>query len=92
MKREEVDSSSNIRCFCAQSPLLARWGVDSSGVVFLHIKVYKQKRLYTEVIAHAGASLRVRCRDCFRWTVINVKHTPHVAFAELPKAIPTHYG
>lgn len=90
MKREEVDSSNNIRCYCSHSPLLAKWGLDSDGVVFLHIKVYKQKKLYTEVIAHAGAALRVRCRECFRWTVINIRREPKAQFADLPETIPTH--
>lgn len=86
---KEVQSSLDIRCFCSRSPLLAKWGRTSDDRTFVHIKVYKQKRLYAEVVVESGNKIRVRCRNCFRWTTINVKKKPEAEVTELPENIPT---
>lgn len=85
----EVDSTKEIRCHCSRSPLLAKWGQMQDGNVFLHIKVYKQRKLYAEVIVESGNVIRVRCRDCLRWTAITVKREPIATTSELPRKIPT---
>jgi hypothetical protein len=55
-----------LHCFCARKPLLAYYGVDEQGRVYVHIKVYKQARIYGETL-HYGGELKIRCRECFRW-------------------------
>jgi hypothetical protein len=55
-----------LRCFCRGTPLLATYGVDENGKRFVHVKVYKQNRLYAELIFDAGVA-RIRCRNCLRW-------------------------
>lgn len=34
--------------------------------MYVHIKVYKGKRVFAEVISHTG-DLQLRCRECLRW-------------------------
>ena len=45
-------------------------GHDSAGT-FLHVKVYKQARIYAEMIAYSGI-VKVRCRECLRWHVVTI--------------------
>lgn len=66
-----IDEKGEIRCFCSRSPLLAVFGVGRGGSPFIHIKVWKQNRLYAELVfsgKHAEAS--IKCRDCYRWYTI----------------------
>lgn len=55
-----------LRCFCAPKPLLAMYGVDESGRLYVHIRIYKQGKIYGEVY-HTGGVVEIRCRNCFRW-------------------------
>lgn len=55
-----------MRCFCASKPLLAMYGIDERGKLYIHVKIYKQKRIYGEIVATGGEVL-IRCRDCFRF-------------------------
>lgn len=65
------DLGLELRCYCSSRPLLARCGRDPvTGEPWVHVKTWKQKRLYTEVIA-TGGTVRIRCRECLRW--MNVK-------------------
>lgn len=55
-----------MRCFCTRRPLLATYSV-KDGEPYLHIKVYKQSRLYGEVfIQGIGSQIKIRCRECLR--------------------------
>jgi hypothetical protein len=55
-----------LRCFCRGEPLLATYGIDSSGVLFVHVKIYKQQRIYGELVFEGGV-VKLRCRNCLRW-------------------------
>ena len=55
-----------LRCFCRGEPLLATYGVDGRGALFVHVKIYKQNRLYGELVFEAGI-VKIRCRNCLRW-------------------------
>lgn len=55
-----------LSCFCARKPLLAFYGIDDRGRVFVHVKVYKQNRIYGETL-HYDGEIHIRCRECFRW-------------------------
>lgn len=61
-----------VRCVCSKRPLLGVGGRDDDGNPFFHIKVFKQARVYGEVIVTAG-SARVRCRECRRWFTVNLR-------------------
>lgn len=55
-----------LRCFCRGEPLLATFGVDSKGELFVHVKIYKQNRIYGELVFEGGV-VKIRCRNCLRW-------------------------
>lgn len=55
-----------LRCFCAGEPLLATYGVDKHGKLFVHVKIWKQKRIYGELVFEGGL-VKIRCRNCLRW-------------------------
>jgi hypothetical protein len=57
---------SELRCFCARKPLLATYGIDENGRIYLHQKTFKQNRLYAESIIYSG-EVMIHCRDCYRW-------------------------
>lgn len=55
-------------------PILAFYGVTDKGGPYLHIKVYKARRVYGEILVVAG-EVQLRCRECFRWyKVVIPKH------------------
>jgi hypothetical protein len=66
MRREK-----ELRCFCRREPLLATYGIDKHGKVYIHIKIWKAKRIYGEIIVEVG-TVKIRCRDCLRWHTVNV--------------------
>lgn len=55
-----------LRCFCSRSPLLAVYGVDDEGRLFIHVRAYKRDRIYAETITYGG-EMKLRCRECRRW-------------------------
>ncbi len=67
MSRREKE----LRCFCSRQPLLATYGVDSRGKLFLHIKIWKARRIYGELVIEGGL-VKIHCRDCLRWHKIRV--------------------
>lgn len=58
-----------LSCWCLRRPLLAMYGLDERGRTYLHIKVYKQDRIYGEAVFYGG-EVKIRCRECFRWQTI----------------------
>lgn len=79
-------SKHELRCFCSRRPLLAMYGLDKFGRTYVHIKAYKQRRIYTDVI-HYGGEVNIRCRECFRWNNI-VFTTPAKDHAVLQESAP----
>lgn len=67
----DLQNGLEVRCHCAHHPLLAKCGRDDRGEPWVHVKVWKGKRLYTELVATAGV-VRIKCRDCMRWQTINI--------------------
>ncbi len=57
---------NEIRCFCTRHPLLAVYGLDENKELFIHVKVYKQSRIYAELFISADAQVKIRCRECLR--------------------------
>lgn len=80
--------AEELRCYCRRKPLLALCGRDSeSGEPFVHVKVFKQDRIYAEVVATSG-EVRIRCRECLRWFTVKIK-TPKLSISEedLPESV-----
>lgn len=85
MAQQEIE----LRCECSRRPLLGKAGRDKDGNPYVHVKVYKQKRIYGEIIATEG-TVRLRCRECFRWFAVRiVRKATQVAFSQepLPEAL-----
>lgn len=61
-----------LRCFCSTEPLLATYGVDSRGVLFVHVKIYKQGRIFGELVVESGL-VKIRCRNCLRWHRVRIR-------------------
>lgn len=88
----QISSSRELRCSCSSTPLLARWGMAKDGTAFVHIKVYKQKRLYVEMVVTDGNEFRIRCRNCQRWHRVFVRGDLKLQDGSIPRSIPHSLG
>jgi hypothetical protein len=81
-------TSNELRCFCSRHPLLATYGLTQQGKVYLHIKVYKQGRIYGEVVVEDG-KVSLHCRECLRWHSVKVTqpNRPQLVEEESPPAV-----
>lgn len=75
-----VKSRHELRCFCSRRPILAFYGVTGRNKLYVHVKVYKQSRIYGEVIIEGGV-IRLHCRECLRWHKVKITQ-PNVASLE----------
>ena len=64
--------SNELRCFCHTRPKLATFGIEKSGKLFIHVKVWKRNQIYGEIIVTDGV-VRLRCRVCNRWHRVFIK-------------------
>lgn len=55
-----------LRCFCSRKPILAVYGVGNDLQPYVHIRVFKQHRVYADVLIREG-KVQLSCRECFRW-------------------------
>jgi len=74
-------TSHDLRCFCARSPMLAKYGVDGDGKLYVHVKVYKQRRVYSESFI-TGGTVKLLCRECLRWHRVVIRDTSTVMLLE----------
>lgn len=73
-----------LRCFCSSRPLLGVYGIDpKDGRAFVHIKVYKQARIYGEHVFKSG-ELKTKCRVCYRWHHITIRADVAPRLKEIP--------
>lgn len=77
-----------VRCTCSRKPLLALCGVDKiTREPFIHVKTWKGKRLYTEVVITSGTA-HIHCRECLHWMTLVIKHVGVSVKAEpLPDSV-----
>lgn len=59
-----------LRCFCPRRPIIAMYGLDVTGRLYLHIMIYKQHRVFGNIVVRGGP-VELQCRECARWHVIN---------------------
>ena len=89
-----LDNAQEIRCHCRQHSLLGKFAMDDvTGEPVIHIKSWKGGTLYTEVVIVSGV-VRIRCRNCYRWHRIRVKHgAPRLEDAQksFPGKLATEY-
>ena len=67
-----ADRKNEIRCICSRHPLLATYGIGKDGSPFIHMKVFKQSRIYGEIFVSADAVVRIRCRECLRLQKVKI--------------------
>lgn len=86
---------NEIRCFCRREPLLATYGLDDKNKIYIHVKVYKNRRIYGEILVTKG-EIQLRCRECMRWYRISIAdgeprliETP-VPDSVIEEAVPGH--
>ena len=65
-------TSNELRCFCSRNPLLATYGLDHRGRLYVHVKIYKQRRVYGEVLVTEGR-VQLHCRECLRWHTVIIR-------------------
>lgn len=82
-------ATGELRCTCSRRPLLALYGRGTDGLLFLHLKVFKGRRLYAEAIFTEGI-VRLHCRECLRWNTVRILQPgkPRAVQEELPPEIP----
>lgn len=80
-------TKNELRCTCSREPLLAVYGLDDKGNVYVHIKVYKNRRIFGEILIHHG-DVEMRCRECFRWYRLVIRNNhPTLIETDQPEAI-----
>jgi hypothetical protein len=66
---------------------LATYGIDKRGVLFVHVKIWKAKRIFGELVAEGGV-VKIRCRDCLRWHNVRIIDN-HAKLQETHEELPT---
>lgn len=67
-----IKTEHELRCTCHREPMLAVFGIED-GKPYVHVKVYKGRRIYSEVVVTDGV-VRLLCRDCGRWYRITIRN------------------
>jgi len=77
-----------LRCFCSRKPLLAVYGVDEKGRLYVHQRVYKANRVFGETIFYGGV-VALLCRECLRWqeVIIQDRTSATLAPIDAPKVL-----
>lgn len=68
----EPSVKKELHCFCSRRPMLAMYGIDGQGKLFVHIKIYKQSRIFGEVLVTDGV-VKLHCRECLRWHTVIIR-------------------
>jgi hypothetical protein len=79
MRRERT--SNELRCFCAREPLLATYGIDERGKLYVHVRIFKQRRIFGEVVVTEG-KVSLHCRECLRWHKVVIKQPGEAGLIE----------
>lgn len=66
------DRKHELRCFCSRKPLLAIYGMDERNRAYIHVRVYKQQRVFGDVVIYGG-EVKILCRECLRWYKIHFR-------------------
>lgn len=81
-------TTHDLRCICSRHTKLAEYGVTLDGEPYLHLKIHKQGRVFGEVVATSGI-VEVCCRECLRWTRVDIAPTLKVARQDAPPRVLT---
>lgn len=78
-------TSNELRCACSRHPLLATYGLTQDGKLYIHIKVFKQQRIFGEAVVTDG-EVSLHCRECLRWHKVAIRQKNDVHLVEAPEA------
>lgn len=79
---------NELRCYCRRQPLLATYGLDERGKTYLHVKVYKNRRIFGEILVTGSQStVQLRCRECMRWFTVVFKPEPELIETVEPDSV-----
>jgi hypothetical protein len=79
-----VRTENDLRCFCSRKPKLAKYGVDDKGKMYVHVKIFKQRQVYGEILVQEG-TVSILCRECLRWHRIKLVHPRRAVLEEIPR-------
>lgn len=81
-------TKNELRCLCSRQPLLAVYGIDEQGRLYVHQKVYKQGRVFGESLFYGGI-VKLLCRECLRWNEVVFRESgvPALAISEPPNVL-----
>ncbi|URG17379.1 hypothetical protein Mbo2_009 [Rhodococcus phage Mbo2] len=65
------DTKERLTCACGRAPTLAFYGYDKNGEPYVHLKVFKQRRVYGEIVARGGV-VEIYCPNCERPTRVRM--------------------
>ena len=65
-------TTHDLRCTCSRSTKLAEYGATKDGKPYVWLRIFKQARVFGEVIATSG-DVNIRCRDCGRFTLVTIR-------------------
>lgn len=85
----KTNEASELRCFCARRPLLARYGNDKERL-FVHVLIHKQNRIYAEILVTDGV-VQLHCRECLRWHTVKIIQPNRATLQEsdAPEVLPS---
>lgn len=63
------------------------YGKDEHDELYIHIKVFKQSRVFAEITIGASAKVQIRCRECLRLHKVKIiQGSPRLEPLEGPPA------
>ncbi len=72
-----------LRCYCRTTPLLALYGLNEDGKLYIHLRVYKASRIFGEIVV-TGGECKIRCRECLRWYTVTIRQPDIAVLTETP--------
>lgn len=61
--------------------MLATYGLSERGKMYVHVKVFKQDRIYGEILITEG-KVQLHCRECLRWHTVTIAAPGRAELAE----------
>jgi uncharacterized metal-binding protein YceD (DUF177 family) len=68
--------------------LLALYGVDDHGRLYIEMKVYKQQMVYGHMVAILrSGEVKLFCRECHRWYTVTVTEETTAVLQEIDSPV-----
>lgn len=66
------------------------YGVDKNHKLYVHVRIYKNSRIYGEMLVTEG-TVHLRCRECFRWQRVIIVDQGHARLKPETKPQALHH-